>query len=117
MAKYKVSDIAQMYREENPSFSHLDDTDIIQAISVDSPDVLRVVDRADLSQIMRESRKKKISQARQKQFGSLSGYSRFMSGVGQGMLDMYQGINGISQKTRYRCQPWGFNGESKTTKG
>jgi len=77
---------------EKPEYAHLDDTDLIQMVAQKKPDLLANMDRADMAQIMRDSRKKKISQQRQKEFGSLSGVSRFGAGTGQGMLDVWMGI-------------------------
>ena len=88
----KVQEFTEKVRSRKPEFSHLDDTDLIQMVAQRKPELLQSVDRDDMALTFKESRKRKISQERQKSFKSLSGYSRFMAGTGQGMLDTFMGI-------------------------
>ena len=87
-----VKDFSDELRGENPAYAHLDDADIIQIVTKKDPDLLKDIDRQDLIKVSNESVSKQISKERQKQFGALSGYSRFMAGAGAGMLDTYNGI-------------------------
>lgn len=92
MPKLRVSEFADKVRERKPEYSHLDDSDIIQMVTQKSPNLIGAVDRQDLIKVVKESRAKQLSKARQKEFSSLSGVDRFGAGMGQGMLDVYQGI-------------------------
>ncbi len=87
-----VQDFSDKVRERKPEYAHLDNADIIQMVTKMKPELLASVDRNDLIKVSNESVAKQISKERQKQFGALSGYSRFMAGAGEGMLDTYNGI-------------------------
>lgn len=92
MAKYRAKEYAQMYREENPDLDHLDDADILFTISKDQPELMEYVDRDDLALTMKDVRKKQISKERQKNFKSLSGFSRFGTGAEYGVKDLFMGV-------------------------
>jgi len=93
----RVNEFANKVRERKPEYAHLDDTDLIQMVAQKKPDLLANMDRADMAQIMRESRKKKITRARKKEFSALSGFSRFGLGEGEGMLNAWRGIKSAFQ--------------------
>jgi len=88
----RVSELADRIRKRNKHFAHFDDTDLIQMASRKNPKLMEFLDKGDLENARRESRQKQISKQRQKEFKSLSGYSRSMSGVGEGMLDIFMGL-------------------------
>ena len=87
-----VKEFSDRVRERKPEYAHLDDVDLIQMVAKKKPELLQSVDRQDLIKVSNESVSKQVSKDRQKQFGALSGYSRFMAGAGEGMLDVYNGI-------------------------
>jgi len=87
-----VKDFANKVRERKPEYRHLDDTDLMQMVVKKKPELLKSIDRVDLANTMKQSRAKTASRLRQKEFGALSGYSRFMAGTGEGMLDIYHGV-------------------------
>lgn len=87
-----VREFSDKVRSRKPEYAHLDDADLIQMVTQKKPELLGSIDRDDLIKVSNESVSKQISKERQKQFGALSGYSRFMSGAGAGMLDTYNGI-------------------------
>ncbi len=87
-----VREFSDKVRSRKPEYAHLDDADLIQMVTQKKPELLGSIDRQDLIKVSNESVSKQISKERQKQFGALSGYSRFMAGTGAGMLDTYNGI-------------------------
>lgn len=87
-----VKEFAEKVRARKPEYKHLDDADLLQMVTKKKPDLLKAIDRDDLVRVSNESVSKQVSKERQKQFGALSGYSRFMSGAGAGMLDVYNGV-------------------------
>lgn len=87
-----VKEFSDRVRERKPEYAHLDDADLIQMVTKKKPDLLASIDRQDLIKVSNESVAKQVSKERQKQFRSLSGFSRFGAGAGYGAMDMYQGI-------------------------
>lgn len=76
----------------NTSYNHLSDYDLVQLVAQKKPELMKKIDRQDLSEVMKQSRAQAITRERQKEFGALSGVSRFTSGYGQSMMDVYQSV-------------------------
>ncbi len=90
--KLSVSEFANKVRSAKPEYEHLDDADILQMVTKKKPDLLGSIDHDDLVKVSNKSVAKQISKDRQRQFSSMSGFSRFSAGFGAGMADVYQGV-------------------------
>ena len=87
-----AKEFSDKFRRLKPEYSHLDDISVIRLVQNKKPNLLKNVNSDDIIESDRQMKRRELTEQRKKSFSTLSGYDRFMSATGQGMLDMYMGI-------------------------
>ena len=90
--KYSVSEIAEMYRGENPERPYSSDADILKSLVNEKNEVLSMMDRGDISKTLRAGQREEAKRLRQQDYRSKGYLDRGLTGVGASMMDVFMGI-------------------------